>query len=162
MPDIARDPAFLKRRRQRRLSLASAATLVVLGVAIGVARMDPATPMVNADALVIDTVKRGSFTRDVRGPGSLVPEDTRWIPATTDGRVERILLQPGASVTAESVILELSNAQVEQEALNARLQLQSAQAQFENLKVQYEDDLLALESQMAALQAEYEHAHLNA
>ena len=161
MPDIARDPVFLKRRRQRRLGLACAATLVVLAVALGVARMDPA-PTVNADALIFDTVKRGSFTREVRGPGTLVPEDTRWIPAATDGRVERILLQPGARVTAESVILELSNPQVQQEALNARLQLQSAHAQFENLQVQYEDDLLALESQMAALQAEYEHARLNA
>ena len=162
MPDIARNPAFLKRRRQRRLGLACVAMLVVVAVALGLARMDPAAPTVNADALVLDTVKRGSFTREVRGPGTLVPEDTRWIPATTDGRVERILLQPGASVTAESVILELSNPQVEQEALNARLQLQSAQAQFENLRVQYEDDLLTLESQMAALDAEYEQARLNA
>jgi HlyD family secretion protein len=162
MPDIARDPASVTRRRRRRLGLACAATLVVLAVAIGWARMDPAAPTVNADALVLDTVKRGSFIREVRGPGTLVPEDTRWIPATTDGRVERILLQPGASVTAESVILELSNPQVEQEALNARLQLQSAQAQLENLKVQYEDDLLTLESQMAALEAEYEQARLNA
>ena len=162
MPDIARDPALLKRQRQRRLGLACAATLVVLGVAIGLARMGPAVPTMNADALVLDTVKRGEFTREVRGSGTLVPEDTRWIPATTDGRVERILLQPGASVTAESVILELSNPQVEQEALNARLQLQSAQAQFENLKAQYEDDLLGLESQMAALEVEYEQARINA
>lgn len=162
MPDIARDPAFVKRRRQRRLGLACAATLVVLAVALGLARMDPAAPTVNADALVLDTVKRGAFTREVRGPGALVPEDTRWIPATTDGRVDRILLQPGASVAAESVILELSNPQVEQEALNARLQLQSAQAQFENLKVQYADDLLARESQMAALEADYEQARINA
>jgi HlyD family secretion protein len=162
MPDIARDPAFLKRRRRRRLGFASVATLVVLAVALVLGRMDSAAPTVHADALILDTVKRGSFIREVRGSGTLVPEDTRWIPATTDGRVERILLQPGDRVTAESVILELSNPQVQQEALNARLQLQSAQAQMENLKVQYEDDLLALESQMAALQAEYEQARLHA
>jgi HlyD family secretion protein len=91
-----------------------------------------------------------------------VPEDTRWIPATTDGRIERILLQPGAIVAADSVILELSNPQVEQEALNARLQLQSAQAQLESLRVQYDNDLLTLESQIAALESEYEQARLDA
>lgn len=138
------------------------ATIVVIAVSIALARMEPAPPSVPADTLLLDTVKRGPFTRQVRGSGTLVPEDTRWIPATTDGRVERILLQPGAAVTADSVILELSNPQVQQEALNATLQLQSAQAQLENLRVQYEDDLLTLESQLAALDADYEQARIDA
>ena len=162
MPDIARDPAFLKRRRLRRIGLGMMAAIVVVAVSMALARMDPAPPSVPAETLLLDTVERGPFTRQVRGPGTLVPEDTRWIPATTDGRVERILLQPGASVTASSVILELSNPQVEQEALNARLQLQSAQAQLENLRVQYENDLLTLESQLAALEADYEQARIDA
>ena len=162
MPDIARDPAFLKRRRLRRVGFGIAATLVLVAVSLALARMEPAAPTVDADTLLLDTVKRGPFTRQVRGPGTLVPEDTRWIPATTDGRVERILLQPGASVAADSVILELSNPQVEQEALNARLQLHSAQAQLETLRLQYENDILTLESQFAALEAEHEQARLNA
>ena len=162
MPDIARDPAFLKRRRLRRIGFGIVAVVVVVGASLALARMEPAPPTADADTLLIDAVKRGPFTRQVRGPGTLVPEDTRWIPATTEGRVERIRLQPGASVTADSVILELSNPQVEQEALNARLLLQSAQAQAENLRVQYENDLLTLESQLAALEAEYEQARLNA
>jgi HlyD family secretion protein len=136
--------------------------LVVVAASMTVARMEPAPPTVPADTLLMDTVKRGPFMRQVRGPGTLVPEDTRWIPATTDGRVDRILLQPGATVTADSVILELSNAQVEQEAVNARLQLQSARAQLDNLRVQYENDLLTLESQLAALEAESEQARLTA
>jgi len=162
VPDLPRDPAFLKRRRLRRLAYGGAATVVLAAVSMAVARMEPAPPSVDGDTLLRDTVKRGSFTRQVRGPGTLVPEDTRWLPATTDGRVERIRLQPGAHVNATTVILELSNPQVEQEALNARLQLQSAQAQLENLRVQYETDLLTQESQLAALDAEFEQARLDA
>jgi HlyD family secretion protein len=162
MPDIARDPSFLKKRRLRRIGYGVVFTLVLIGVSIVLARMEPAPPGVEAETLLRDTVKRGSFTRQVRGIGTLVPEDTRLIPATTDGRVEQILLRPGALVEANTVILELSNPQVEQEALNARLQLQSAQAQLENLRVQFENELLTQESQAAALQADFEQARMDA
>jgi HlyD family secretion protein len=162
MPDIARDPAFLKRRRLLRIGAGVVAVILVTAVSIALARMEPAPPTVPADTLLRDTVKRGAIVRQVRGPGTLVPEDTRWIPATTDARVERIVLQPGAIVQAHSVILELSNPQVEQEALNARLQLQSAEAQLEGLRVQFDNDLLTLESQIAALESEYEQARLDA
>ena len=162
MPDIARDPAFLKRRRLLRIGAGVVAVILVIAASIALARMEPAPPTVPADTLLRDTVKRGAIVRQVRGPGTLVPEDTRWIPATTDARVERIVLQPGAIVQADSVILELSNPQVEQEALNARLQLHSAQAQLESLRVQYDNDLLTLESQIAALEADYEQARLDA
>jgi HlyD family secretion protein len=107
-------------------------------------------------------VKRGALVRQVRGVGTLVPEDTRWIPAATAGRVDRILLRPGAEVWPDTVILELSDPQVEQETLTARLQLQSAQAQLENLRVQYESELLTQESQTAALEADFEQARLEA
>jgi HlyD family secretion protein len=162
MPDIARDPAFLKRRRIRRVGYGVALTAALVAVSIALARMEPAPPGVEAETLLRDTVKRGSILVQVRGIGTLVPEDTRWIPATTDGRVERILLRPGAQVGPDSVILELSNPQVEQESVNANLQLQSAQAQLENLRVQYENELLTQESQAAALQAEYEQARMDA
>ena len=128
MPDVARDPAILKRRRLRQVILAVLAGIVVLAVSVALARMEPAAPSVERATVLEDVVKRGSIIRQVRGLGTLVPEDTRWLPATTDGRVERILLRPGARVEADSVILELSNPQVEQEALNARLALQSALA----------------------------------
>jgi HlyD family secretion protein len=109
-----------------------------------------------------DTVKRGSIIRQVRGVGTLVPEDTRWLPATTDGRVERIVLRPGASVQADSVILVLTNPQVEQEALNARLALQSAQAGLDNLRAQLQNDLLTQQSQAAAIQSDFEQARMDA
>ena len=162
MPDIARDPAFLKRRRLRRIGYGVVATIVLIAVSIVLARMEPAPPGVQADTLLRDTVKRGSIIRQVRGLGTLVPEDTRWIPATTDGRVERILLRAGAQVEADTVILELSSPQVEQDALTARLQLQSAQAQLENLRVQYQNEILTQESAVATLEAEYEQARLDA
>jgi HlyD family secretion protein len=91
-----------------------------------------------------------------------VPEDTRWLPARTDGRVERILLRPGATVRPDSVILELSNPQVEQEALNARLALQAAEASLENLRVQLQNDLLTQQAQVASIEAEYKQAQMDA
>jgi len=162
MPDIARDPAILKRRKLRRALYAVVGAPVVIAVAIALARMEPAAPTVERATVLVDVVKRGSIVRQVRGLGTLVPEDTRWLPSRTDGRVERILLRPGAQVGPDSVILEMSNPQVEQEALNARLALNSAEAALENLRVQLQSELLTQESQTAALAAEYETAQMQA
>jgi HlyD family secretion protein len=160
--DKARDPAFLRRRRLRRIALSLAALLVVAVVSVALARMEPAAPSVDRSTLLLDTVKRGPFVRQVRGLGTLVPEDTRWLPATTEGRVERIFLRPGAVVRADSIILELNNPQVEQEALNARLALQSAEAALENLRVQLQNDLLTQQSQVASIEADYKQAQMDA
>jgi HlyD family secretion protein len=122
--------------------------------------MEPAAPTVERATVLEDVVKRGSIIRQVRGPGTLVPEDTRWLPATTDGRVERILLRPGATVEANSVILELSNPQVEQEAIDARLALQSALAALDNLRAQLQSELLTQEAAAAALDAEAQQARM--
>jgi len=124
--------------------------------------MEPAAPSVERATVLEDTVKRGSIIRQVRGVGTLVPEDTRWLPATTEGRVERILLRPGATVAADSVILVLSNPQVEQEALNARLALQSARAGLDNLRAQLQNDLLTQQSQAATIQSDFEQARMEA
>src|SRR6266850_312598 len=160
--DLARDPAILRRKQLRRIAYAIAALLVVVLVSVALARMEPAAPTVDRATLLIDTVKRGPFVRQVRGLGTLVPEDTRWLPATTEGRVERIVLRPGATVRPDSIVLELSNPQVEQEALNARLALQSAEAALENLRVQLQNDLLTQQSQMASIEAEYKQAQMDA
>jgi HlyD family secretion protein len=162
MVDIARDPAILKRKRLRRALAGIIVIMVVAAISIALARMDPAAPTVDRATLLIDTVKRGSLRREVRGLGTLVPEDTRWLPAVTEGRIERILLRPGAQVTAGSVILELSNPQVQQDAVTARLALQSAEAALENLRVDLENDLLTAQSQVAALQAEFTQARMDA
>ena len=162
MPDIARDPAILKRKRLRQAILAVAAVLVLVVLSAALARMEPAAPSVERATVLEDTVKRGSIIRQVRGVGTLVPEDTRWLPATTEGRVERILLRPGATVAADSVILVLSNPQLEQEALNARLALQSARAGLDNLRAQLQNDLLTQQSQAATIQSDFEQARMEA
>jgi HlyD family secretion protein len=162
MPDIVRDPAILKRKRLRQAGYAAVGVIVVIAVSIALARMEPAAPNVEIATVLVDTVKRGSIIRQVRGLGTLVPEDTRWLPSTTDGRVERILLRPGASVGPNSVILELTNPQVEQEALNARLALQSTEAALENLRVQLQNEFLTQQSQTAALDADYQQARMQA
>ena len=162
MPDIARDPAILKRKRIRQAALALVGVVAVIAVSLALARMEPAAPNVDRAVVLTDTVKRGSIIRQVRGLGTLVPEDTRWLPSTTDGRVERILLRPGAQVGPNSIILELSNPQVEQEAINARLALQSAEAALENLRVQLQNEFLTQQSGTAALEAEYQQARMQA
>jgi HlyD family secretion protein len=162
MTDIARDPAILKRKRLRQAGLAIVAVLVLVAVSVALARMEPAAPSVERATVLEGTVKRGSIIRQVRGVGTLVPEDTRWLPATTEGRVERILLRPGAKVSADSVILVLTNPQVEQEALSARLALQSARAGLDNLRAQLQNDLLTQQAQAAAIQSDFEQARMEA
>ena len=160
--DVARDPAILRRKRIRQIAYGVIALVVVALVSVALARMEPAAPTVERATLLLDTVKRGPFVRQVRGLGTLVPEDTRWLPAATEGRVERIVLRPGAVVRPDSVILELSNPQVEQEALNARLALQSAEAALENLRVQLQNDLLTQQAQVADIEAEFKQAAMDA
>ena len=162
MVDIARDPSFARNKKIRRAAFAGAGVLIVVLVSVVLGQMKPAAPTVERATVWVDTVKRGSMVRQVRGLGTLVPEDTRWLPATTEGRVERIVLRPGAHVTAGSVILELSNPQVEQEAINARLALQAAQANLENLRVQLQNELLTQQAQAATVSADYTQARLQA
>jgi len=162
MVDIARDPRILKRKRQRQVAGGIVGLLLVIALSAALARMEPAAPSVDRSTVLTDTVKRGSIVRQVRGVGTLVPEDTRWIPAVTDGRVERIVLRPGAEVTAESVILELSNPQVEQDASAARLAVRSAEATLANLHVQLRNERLTQESTVATVNADYQQAKLDA
>jgi HlyD family secretion protein len=162
MVDIARDPSFAKKKKIRRAAFAAVGVLIVVLVSVALAQMKPAAPTVERATVWVDTVKRGSMVRQVRGLGTLVPEDTRWLPATTEGRVERILLRPGAQVTADSVILELTNPQVEQEAINARLALQAAEANLANQRVQLQNELLTQQAQAATVGADYTQARLQA
>ncbi|HET9270340.1 MAG TPA: HlyD family efflux transporter periplasmic adaptor subunit [Vicinamibacterales bacterium] len=162
MPDIARDPAILKRKRLRQAGLGAIVLVILVAVSVQLARMEPAAPSVERATVLEDTVKRGSIVRQVRGVGTLVPEDTRWLPATTEGRVERILLRPGANVKADSVILVLSNPQVEQEAINARLALQSSRAGLDNLRAQLQNELLTQEALAASIESDFEQARMEA
>ena len=121
-------------------------------------RLKPAAPSVDRATVWVDTVKRGQMLRQVRGSGTLVPEDIRWISATTQGRVERIMLRAGAVVEPTTVILELSNPDVEQAVRDAQLAYQSAQAAYENRKADLESALLTQESNVATIESNFKQA----
>lgn len=159
--DIAK-PVNHRRRRLQRIALALGAGLVVGLITLGLSRLQPAAPSVDKAAVWIDTVKRGPMLRQVRGLGTLVPEDIRWIPATTTGRVERILLRPGTIVESETVILELTNPTLLQELEEATLKIASAEASLASLRVQLENESLAQEATTASIEAEYQKAALQA
>ena len=107
MVDIARPESVVLNKKRKRVAFGVAGVTGILLVTVFMSRLKPAAPSVDKDTLWPDVVKRGPMVRQVRGTGTLVPEDTRWIPATTAGRVERILLRSGADVEPESVIVEL-------------------------------------------------------
>ena len=129
---------------------------------MGLSRLKPAAPGVERSTVWMDTVKRGTMLRQVRGLGTLVPVDIRWIPAVTEGRVDRIVLLPGTQVQPDSVLLELSNPQLQQEALDARWKLKAAEADYKNLQVQLQSQVLTQKSEVAKAQADYNEAHMQA
>ena len=149
-------------RRRKRWIMGGVVLLGLVGITVAIARLKPAVPTVERNLVWIDTVKRGPMLRQVRGIGSLVPEDITWIAARTQGRVDRIVLRPGAKVDPDDVILVLSNPDVRQAAADADSQLKAAEAEVLNLKSQLESGLLAAESTAAAAKAEYEQSKLKA
>lgn len=159
MVDIAR-PSQARKKKIRRALYGSAALAVIILITIGVSRLKPAAPSVERATVWIDTVKRGPMLRQVRGSGTLVPEEIRWIPATTQGRVERILLRPGASVRPDTVILELTNPELQQSVKEAQLAYQSARAAYQNRKTELESQLLNQQGDVAGLEAAYKDAAL--
>lgn len=159
--DIAR-PQNLRRKRIRQAAIAGIILAGVALVTVGVGRLRPAAPTVEAATLWPDTVKRGPMVRQVRGLGTLVPEDIRWIPARTNGRVEEIVLRPGASVTPDSIILELSNPELDQEVQDAELKVQAAEAALANLRVQVQNELLQQKAAAASIDADHSKAKMTA
>lgn len=160
--DIARPASVARKKRIRRISYLGGGLVAVALITLGLSRLKPAAPTVDGATIWIDTVKRGSMIRQVRGLGTLVPEDIRWIPATTDGQVEQILIYPGTPVTPDSVIMVLTNPQLEQEAQDAELQLKAAEADFASLKAKLESDTLTQRSNVAQVQSDYTQAAMQA
>lgn len=159
--DIVRDD--LKRKRlQRRWSYSAVAAAVVVALGIFLAMLEPAAPSVERAALYIDTVERGEMLLQVRGPGVLVPREIRWIAAASEARVDRVLVKPGAVVTADTALVEMSNPELAQDVSEARAEVTAAEADYAALQVQLQSQVLDQRAVLAAANAEYEGARLQA
>ena len=159
--DIAR-PDLTKAKRKKRIVYGVLTVVALVAVTLVLSRLKPAAPTVERNLVWIDTVKKGQMLRQVRGLGTLVPEEIRWIAARTQGRVDKILLRPGARVTTDSVILMLTNPDVEQAAANAESQLKADEAELVNLEVTLQSGVLQAESVAASAKAAFERSKLQA
>ena len=158
--DVPVSTTVKKRRQRRRWSLVAVVIVLLALITVGLSRLQPAVPSVEKSTLFMDTVKRGEMLRQVRGNGTLVPEDIRWIPTVNAGRVERILVLPGARVKEDTVLVELSSPEVEQAAFDAGWQLKGAQAELANLRVKLDTDKLMQKKAVATAEADYSNAQL--
>jgi HlyD family secretion protein len=157
--DIAR-PHIAKQKRRRRILFASGGVLALIVITVALSHLKPAVPSVDRSTVWVDTVKRGPMVREVRGLGTLVPEEIRWIPANSEGRVEKIVVRPGTQVKADTVILELSSPELEQAAHDAESKLKAAEAEFTTLQAKLQRDLLDQESNTARVHSEYQQARI--
>jgi HlyD family secretion protein len=160
--DIPRSTTVKRSRRIKRTLYVVAALIAIPLITVALAQMKPAAPSVERATVWVDTVKRGPMLRQVRGTGTLVPEQVRFIAATTDGQIESVLMLPGTTVSPDTLLLVLSNPQLEQEAQDAEWQVKAAEAEYERLKVQLESQRLDQQAVAARVQAEYHQAKLKA
>lgn len=159
--DIAR-PDVKRRKQRRRIIITVVAVVALAAVTVGLSRLKPAAPSVEKGGLIIDVVKRGEMLRQVRGNGTLVPEELLFVQAESDGRVERILVLPGAAVHADTILMELSNPDLEQQVFDLEWQLKGAEATLRRLKVQLESDRLTQEAAFEKLKTDLVQAKLEA
>lgn len=161
--DIAR-PEFRKQKRRRQIVWSAVGLVCLTIVTVAVMRLKPAAPEVERSTVWTDTVKRGSMLRQVRGLGSLIPsqEFIRQIPAETEATVVRIRMLPGSQVKAETILLDMSNPQVEQAAIDANLQLKAAEAELQSLRVTLDSNLMTQKADAATVNADYTQAKLQA
>lgn len=153
-------PSRARAKKIRRIAYGAALLVILAGITLGLSHLKPAAPTVDKSTTWVGEVKRGAMLREVRGLGTLVPEDIRWIPAQTDSRVDNIVLRPGAVVKPDSVIIELTDPQLQRDTVDAEYQLKGAQADYANLKVQVNSELMNQKSAEAAVRSEYEQAKI--
>src|SRR5215204_3898811 len=158
--DIKRAPKSKLKKNIRTAIMIVVGIAAIGGITYGLTKLKPAAPSLDRSTAVIETVKRGEMVRDVRGNGTLVPQITRWVPAPADGRVEKILLQAGVEVDAATVIVELTNPQLEQQATDAEFQVKAAEADAENLKVRLESETMTQKAAIATINSQYSQAKL--
>jgi len=156
--DIPREPV----KNRRRFLYLGAAILAVVVTTVGLSRLKPAAPSVELGTLWMDTVRKGPMVREVRGPGTLVPEEIRWISAVTPGRVDRVLVQPGVIVNENTLLLELSNPDVQIQSLQAQRELTAAEAELISLKTNLEAQRLTQAGVVATAKSAYREAQRKA
>jgi multidrug resistance efflux pump len=149
--DIPRPPA----NKHKKLIVPGITLLVIVLVGVGISNLDTRAPTAVRGTLYIDSVRRGELLREVQGNGTLVPENIRWISAVTSGRVERILVRPGAAVDSGTVLLILTNPDVQMEQLNAQRQLSAEEATLVNLRTSLESQRLTQQGALASAKAAY-------
>lgn len=159
--DISR-PDLLKKKRRRQYIYAGVGIAALIAIAFGLSAIEPAAPKVSRSQVWIDAVKRGEMKREVRGPGTLVPKEVRWIAAETSARVERLIVKAGAAVEADTVIMQLSNPEVMDQLLAARSAVTAAEADHAALRMGLESQVLDQRANMAGIEADYESARLQA
>jgi len=157
--DVPR-PHVARQKRKRRIIIIAASLLALILVTFALSRLKPAVPSVDRSTVWIDTVKRGPMVRQVRGLGTLVPQEIRWIAANTEGRVEKIVVRPGAHVEPETILLELTSPELEQTARDAELQFKAAEAELTTLRATLQRQLLEQESSAARVHSEYQQAKM--
>jgi HlyD family secretion protein len=158
--DIQRPASVAKAKKRKQITFGVAGVVVIALVSVFLARLQPAAPTVERATVWVDTVKRGPMVRQVRGLGTLVPVDEarRWVPASTQGRVERIVLRPGVQVTPDTVVLELSDPNVQQALTDAEQQLRASEADFASLKARLDAETLNQRAQAAIVRADHDIA----
>ena len=160
--DIQRPASVARARRNRRILWGAVGVVAIASITVALARLKPAAPSVDRTAVYTDTVKRGPMVRNVRGLGTLVPEEIRWIPAETGGRVERILIRPGAIVTPDTIVLELSNPSEAQALAELEGQKRAAEAELTTLRARIENELVSQQATVVAIDSEFRQATLQA
>jgi len=134
----------------------------LIGVSFILARLKPAAPTVERASAWLDTVKRGAMVRQVRGVGTLVPEELLWVPAVTNGRVQKVLMKPGALVTRDAILLVLSDPALQLAALEAQFKVKAAEAQYQDLRIQLKSRHLTQQADVARIESDYQQARLRA
>ena len=159
--DIPR-PEAKRKKRIRQAAIGGTVAVVLVAVTVGLGRLEPAAPSVPGDSVYTGTVRQGEMLLQVRGPGTLVPREIRWIAAQTDGRVERILVRPGAVVEPDTVLVEMSNPDLLQQTEEARFALEAAEAEFTDTELRLKSQQLDQRAALGAARTEYESTRLTA
>ncbi|MDQ6861744.1 MAG: efflux RND transporter periplasmic adaptor subunit [Verrucomicrobiota bacterium] len=149
-----------KKKKQKRIMMIAGGTVALVLITLGLSRLKPAVPSIDRSTVWIDTVKRGPMVRQVRGLGTLVPEEIRWIAARTEARVDKIVVRPGGRVEPDTVLVELTSPEVEQAARDAQSQYTAAEAELTTLRATLQRELLEQEANAAKVHSEFQQAKM--